>query len=120
MKHHLLNQHLKSLYQENQGLKIFGKKTMDSKFSAVFANPLNNCMKFLPTMSHERDKSNSSSSAFDSSVLKTPIRLPSCLNLRVIARVSTSSVGQQNSINRKMELRSDRQSSIIYLVASTN
>jgi len=46
----------------------------------------------LPTMSHVRDISRSSSSLFEFSVLKTPMRLPSSLNLRVIARVSTSSV----------------------------
>lgn len=51
---------------------------------------------FLPTMSQERDILSSSSSVIELSVLNTPMRLPSCRNLRVIARVSTSSVASQS------------------------
>ena len=51
---------------------------------------------FIPTMSQERDILSSSSSVIELSVLNTPMRLPSCRNLRVIARVSTSSVALQS------------------------
>lgn len=64
-------------------------------------NPFHLLIKFLPTISHERDISISSSSALDSSVLNTPIRLPSSLNLRVIARVSTSSVQNETASSAK-------------------